>query len=44
MSTSEKTKYLNEKQCLALSCKIATLLNGVSIKFNLFKINKEPGL
>ena len=31
MSNPEKTNYLDGKHCLALSCKIATLLNGVSM-------------
>jgi len=31
MSSPEKTNYLDGKQCLALSCKIAAVLNGVTI-------------
>lgn len=31
MSNLEKPKNLTEKQCVTIMCKIATLLNGVSV-------------
>jgi len=31
MGNPEKTNYLDGKQCLALSCKVAAVLNGVTI-------------